>query len=207
MLRKIIIFFIVFYAVGVVGILIPASRDFFIPLTPLALTLSALALGFHHRSGIQTSSFLVFSFILISGFFIEVLGVNSGLIFGEYQYGNALGFKWMDTPLMIGLNWLLLVYTSTSLIQRTKLNRWLGAILATALMLMYDILLEPVAPQIDMWTWANSVAPLQNYIAWGLIALTYHLLIARFRIQIRNPLDITIFFCQIAFFLFLYLFL
>lgn len=207
MLRKIIFFFIVFYSVGVAGILIPASRDLFVPLTPVALLLSAIALIFQHRSGLNSSTFLVFLFILMSGFFIEVLGVNSGLIFGEYKYGNALGFKWMDTPLMIGLNWLLLVYTSASLIQRTKLNRWLGAILATSLMLLYDVLLEPVAPKIDMWYWANPVAPLQNYIAWGLIALTYHLVIARFKIQIRNPLDITIFFCQVAFFLFLYLFL
>lgn len=207
MLKKIIYFFILFYSVGVAGLLIPATRDIFIPLTPLALLLSTFALVIHHRSGLNISSILTFTFILVSGFFIEVLGVNTGLIFGEYKYGNALGFKYLETPLMIGINWLLLVYTSASLMQRTKLNPYLGAIVATAMMLVYDVLLEPVAPKIQMWSWANPVAPLQNYIAWGLIALSYHLLIARFRIKIRNPLDATIFYCQIAFFLFLNLFL
>jgi bisanhydrobacterioruberin hydratase len=205
MLNKVRIFFVLFYLIGAAGILIPATRNWFTILTPMALLMSSLALAIYHQSKSSNTMGLTFLFILLAGYFVEVIGVNTGIIFGEYKYGKTLGIKIFETPLLIGLNWLLLVYTSASLIQRTKLPRYAGAILASLLMVTYDLVLEPVAPKINMWEWANPVAPLQNYIAWGLIALVFHWLIARLKIPIRNPLDAVIFFCQIGFFLILFL--
>jgi putative membrane protein len=46
--------------------------------------------------------------IAVAGFFIEAIGVNTGLIFGNYVYKTTLGWKFLETPLIIGVNWILL---------------------------------------------------------------------------------------------------
>ena len=46
----------------------------------------------------------------ITGMLAEILGVRYGFIFGEYSYGNALGTKVMGVPLMIGVNWCILIF-------------------------------------------------------------------------------------------------
>jgi putative membrane protein len=42
--------------------------------------------------------------IAVAGFFIEAIGVNTGLIFGNYVYKTTLGWKFLETPLIIGVN-------------------------------------------------------------------------------------------------------
>ena len=55
------------------------------------------------------------------GFFVELLGVKTGLIFGNYHYGATFGAKWQDVPYLIGLNWAAMVfYTSSFLAPRIK---------------------------------------------------------------------------------------
>ena len=44
--------------------------------------------------------------VFIIGYFIEVLGVRFKFIFGEYFYGETLGLKILNTPLIMGVNWL-----------------------------------------------------------------------------------------------------
>ena len=106
------------------------------------------------------------------GFFIEVLGVNTGVIFGEYTYGKVLGWKLWDTPLMIGVNWAMLVYSVgvsvNWLIQKAKW--WWKAALGASMMLLLDFLIEPVAIHYGFWTWEAVDVPLQNYVSWWLIS-------------------------------------
>jgi putative membrane protein len=55
--------------------------------------------------------FIIFvASVFVIGFFSETVGVKTGLIFGEYSYGKALGFQWMQVPLLIGLNWFIIIY-------------------------------------------------------------------------------------------------
>ena len=44
----------------------------------------------------------------------ESLGVNYGLIFGNYEYGNNLGFKFFGVPFLIGINWIILTAISAN---------------------------------------------------------------------------------------------
>ena len=39
----------------------------------------------------------------------EAIGVNTGLLFGTYEYGANLGFKIFGVPLIIGVNWTVLI--------------------------------------------------------------------------------------------------
>ncbi|MDD4490198.1 MAG: carotenoid biosynthesis protein, partial [Paludibacter sp.] len=159
-------FLVWFYVIGVAGMLIPFTSAFFMRLTPLALLMNFGLLLIHHENKFSVKTILIFSLILLSGFFIEIIGVQTGIIFGEYMYGKGLGWKLRDTPLIIGLNWLLLVYTTATITQKIKTNNIIRIALGTGMMLIYDIVMEQVAPRMDMWTWKDGVIPIENYMAW-----------------------------------------
>ena len=72
-------------------------------------------------------------------------------------------------------------------------------------MLVYDIILEQLAPVLDMWHWENFRVPLQNYLAWFILALIFHSAIKFLGIQIRNKLALIMLICQSGFFLSLYM--
>ena len=91
-----------FYFVGIVGLLLPLTNALFLQLTPFALALSSLALVIFYDEKISKKAILVFAGIYATSFVIEAIGVNTGLIFGNYIYGNGLGTKLFNTPLIIG---------------------------------------------------------------------------------------------------------
>jgi len=205
--KEVKIFFIIFYAVGIAGLLIPFTFSLFLRLIPFALILSFIALALFHKDKTDVKSLVVFLIIYALGFMVEAIGVNTQLIFGNYQYGDSLGFKLFNTPLIIGLNWLLLVYITSSVIEEFKLKWFPSIILASTIMLVYDIILEQVASQINMWQWSHNIIPIQNYIAWFIIAVLFQYLIKAFRVRTENKLAQVILICQFAFFISLYLIL
>ena len=200
-----LIFFIIFYVVGIFGILVPATFSIFLKLIPLALLLSFAALVLFHTEQFTTKASLVFTSIYILSFAVEMLGVNTNLIFGDYKYGNSLGLKLFNTPLIIGINWLLLVYVTSSIFEKIKIHNISKVVLASFVMVFYDIILEQVAPKLDMWSWNNAFVPLQNYLAWFVIALCFQTIIKAFGIKTQNYLASIILLCQFLFFLVLLL--
>ena len=129
--------------------------------------------------------------------------MNTGLIFGRYVYGNSLGIKLFGTPLLIGINWLFLVYTTSSVLEGFKMPVLAKIGLAAALMLIYDIVLEQIAPMLDMWHWENGLIPLQNYVAWFVLALLFQSLLKILNVKVQNKFAFFIIICQFLFFLFL----
>lgn len=158
----------IFFAVGVAGLSIPFSRELFQQLIPFTLLMNlGFLLVFHGKMdvGFLWKVLVVYLF----GFFIEMIGTNTGIIFGEYQYGPSLGPKVLHTPLMIGVNWVMLVYASLVIMSKYFENRYFRVLMAAVLMVVYDFALEPSAIAFDMWNWGGPV-PLQNYIAWLVIS-------------------------------------
>jgi putative membrane protein len=197
-------FIIIFYAIGVLGFIFSWSRSFFITITPLALLLSTYLLAIYHNKYTQKDFFL-FLVILVFGFFVEVIGVNTGLIFGNYQYGEALGPKLFNTPLLIAFNWLFLTYTATSLSEKISNKIAFQIWMAPTFMLMYDLIIEQFAPKINMWSWKDAVVPLKNYLAWWFIGFLFVCLLKIFRTNTNNPLAVTLLVCQFLFFVVLYI--
>ena len=198
---------ILFYAVGIAGMSLSFSQPFFIKLVPFALIFSTFILAIFHQGKWKTKTVALFATILLLGFLVEMIGVNTGAIFGNYRYGESLGVKIANTPLLIGLNWLLLVYVSASVVRKMKIPSVLKVVLASLAMLVYDIVLEQVAPKINMWHWENSIVPLQNYAAWFFIAVVFHALFSTFKIKSENRLASTVLLSQFIFFVTLSIFL
>ncbi len=199
-------FIITFYVVGTIGFTIPFSRNFFIAITPFALLISTYLLALYHNK-YNLKTLTAFILVYLAGFFVEVVGVNTGVIFGEYAYGSAMGLKIFDTPLLIGVNWLFLTYTAISISKQLKINSVLTIFFAPALMLVYDIVIEQLAAKMDMWYWHGNIIPLKNYIAWYLIAVCFAFIFKLFKVNTKNPLASILFICQFLFFSCLLLFL
>ena len=204
--REIKIFYAIFYLVGVLGLSFPETRPLFIRLVPFALILGFAGVLLFHEAKWNLKTLTAFFLVYISGFVIESIGVNTGLIFGEYIYGKTLGFQIFETPLIIGMNWLFLVYVSSSLTEKINSGKFISFLFPPVLMVVYDLVLEQVAPDLGMWNWKNEVIPLQNYIAWFVVAFLFVLFFRLLNIKTSNKIAPLIFILQFLFFLSLMIF-
>lgn len=193
-------FLIIFYTVGFAGFLIPFSRSFFIQLIPFALILNFILTAAYHRGKIKSSEIIVFSLIYIVGLGAETAGVQTQMVFGHYTYGSGLGIKVYGTPLLIGLNWLFLVYCTYESARRLNLKGFFRILAASVFMLIYDLILEQAAPDLNMWQWENQSIPLQNYIAWFVLAFIFNMLMFFFKVNTKNKVAVLILLIQAAFF-------
>ncbi|GMU87494.1 MAG: hypothetical protein AMXMBFR48_27350 [Ignavibacteriales bacterium] len=170
-LKKYIYFLLgVMYTVGIIGHSTETLFPMMITLTPFTLLFTgSLAL---YASGVYKEKYFILWFLVtyIFTFFSEYVGVKTGLIFGVYEYSNVLGFSVSDVPLIIGFNWVLVVAGSIYLASLVTKNSAFASPLAGILAVVFDYFLEPVAIALDYWTWADTAVPLQNYVAWFLIA-------------------------------------
>ncbi len=191
----------ILYLVGIVGVALPFHPDFVL-LTPLNLLISLIIMLMFHDEWNQRIIIFLFTSYLV-GFGAELFGVQTGFLFGDYQYGHVLGPKIWGTPLMIGVNWMILAYASGT-IANTVLNNlhWLlRAVFAALLMVGLDVLIEPVAMRLGFWSWAGDTVPLQNYIGWFLVALPLLCIFTITLKSVRNKVAIALFILQFIFFL------
>jgi len=191
---------IIFYTVGTIG-LVSSFRETFLPLSFFNLLISFIILllaRFEHSKGFYIFVLVAFSI----GMFSEWLGVHTGLIFGDYSYGENLGIKIGEVPLIIGVNWTMLVIISASLANTLVFAWYIKAIIASFLMLFLDFLIEPVAIVSDYWVW-NGEIPLSNYITWFVITLILQLIYFYFRLVETNKVAISLYGIQVLFFLIL----
>lgn len=193
---------VIFYSVGVAGMIIPQTRELFKAMVPLNLLLNVLLLLIYHgrlNPGFAWKALVIYS----AGFIVEIAGVNTGLIFGSYEYGPTLGPQLFHTPLIIGVNWLMLVYASLVITSRFFEQRYFRVLVAAVLMVVYDFALEPAAIDLDMWDWGGPV-PMQNYIAWLVISFVLIWFADRTGfVNRKNKIAAPLFFVQLGFFILL----
>ncbi|MFK7949903.1 MAG: carotenoid biosynthesis protein [Saprospiraceae bacterium] len=172
----------------------------FILLTPFNLLMSLGILLWNEEN--RDRNLVIISVLCFSvGLIAEIIGTNTGLVFGEYSYGRTLGFQVGHVPLIIGVNWLMLVYASAAVVNYfgENLHFAIKAVLSAALMVCLDFFIEPVAMRYDFWSWAGDIIPVQNYIAWFVIA--FGLLLVTHRLMvIKSKTAIGLFIAQLIFF-------
>jgi len=194
---------VAFYLCGAIGIGIPSTQPFFVKLIPSVLLLSFISILFFHNFSNPRNTVIALFSIFFAGFLIEVVGVNTHLVFGDYSYGDGLGYKLWDTPILIGINWVLVTYCSASVMDLTKCRPSFKVIGAALLMVLSDFVLEHIAPLLKMWNWKENTVPLQNYVAWFMLALVFNAFLRWLKIPTSNPIAVAIFICQFLFFVLL----
>ncbi|MFQ3577287.1 MAG: carotenoid biosynthesis protein, partial [Cytophagales bacterium] len=126
--------------------------------------------------------------IFILSFAVEWLGTSTGFPFGTYYYGNAMPPLLFGVPLFIGVNWILVALGSRAVavtfIKTT--NRYLISILASILMVILDLIIEPICSYVDFWHWEIGHAPIQNFAAWWATSFIFQLMIQYFAQNFEN---------------------
>ncbi len=160
-------FLILVYVSGSIGFVINPS--FFSPFTPYTLLLTCFVFLIH--SPLETKKF-IFAFFSIAflGFIIEIIGVKTGLIFGKYSYGNGLGFKIFEVPLVISINWAMLICAGIIVVSRFFANKIAVLSFAALLVTGIDVLIEQVAPKLDFWQFDAGFPSFHNYFGWIAVA-------------------------------------
>ncbi len=205
--KNISILLILLYGVGLIGFLFKIS-PYFVKLTPLQLIISLFFVLAGHRSW-QFKSVLFCVLCAFTGFLIEVIGVATGDIFGNYVYGNTLGIKFYNTPLIIGVNWLLITYccgVTINELTNEETGWWVKSFLASVLMVSLDVLIEPTAMKTDMWYWENNIVPMKNYIGWFTVSLFIQVLFQQLIGNTKNKIGYLVFILQFLFFGILFFF-
>ncbi len=157
------------YAAGIIGLQLPALATYFRPLSPFTLISSLVVLLLYH--GDWRPAFWIYAVVaVLAGYLIEVAGVHTGLIFGEYAYGWGLGVQLWAVPPVIGINWLTLSYCCGSVCDRFQAPAWVKVMVASTIMVALDFFIEPVAVALDFWTWFGQPVPVQNYVGWWLVS-------------------------------------
>ncbi|MCC6701319.1 MAG: carotenoid biosynthesis protein [Fluviicola sp.] len=189
---------IIFHTVGIFGLL-SDSRAYFLGLSPMNLLLSVLCLWISFKTFSQ-KRLLDFMLVGIVGFSVELIGIHTGLLFGNYVYGANLGWKLFDVPVIIAANWVMLSYASVAFVVRLKTSIVVKALLSASIMTALDFLIEPVAVASDFWSWHNGIIPVYNYVCWWIISFFVHLWIIKRKTSEQNPVAVGLFVILILFF-------
>lgn len=203
-----IVILMIVYMVGLVGMVSPSQQEWYIEHSPHNLILSFILLCIYHKN--FNKGFFIF---LISAFSIgmvaEIAGVATGLIFGGYNYGSGLGYQVGAVPLIIGINWFILAYSTGCIAE--KLPKTTGiytkAGVAAFLMVALDALIEPIASKLDFWHWEGDIIPIQNYIAWFVIGFGIQLIYQKLDLSKKNAIAPYVYGAMVIFFFGLNLFL
>ncbi|RMG21336.1 MAG: carotenoid biosynthesis protein [Bacteroidetes bacterium] len=197
-----LLFLGILHLVGLVGLCIPASRALFQALTPLHLLLSLGVLLMFHR-GWSPGFVAALAFIGLGGWLVEYVGVHSGHPFGSYHYGGTLGWKAGGIPLVMAINWVLIMYLAAAAGKKIAVSPIWQAAAGAAIATLLDFFIEPVAIFQDFWQWQSQQVPLQNYLAWWGISFLFLCIFYRFAPKSNNPLALPLLAMQFTFFLLL----
>lgn len=195
------------YAMGTWLILHSATRPEALQMTPFTLLLTTGLLLFFASTPYTWRMVVVFTIITLTGFTAELIGVQTGWIFGNYEYTNNFGVRWWGTPPLIGINWLFLSYAWAAVADNTAHAPSSRILYAATGMLAYDLLLEQAAPLMQLWHWQGGRIPWSNYAAWFILALLFQGLIHRSRIVTRNRMALPLLLLQMLMFVCIILFI
>ena len=192
-----------FHISAIIGISL-GHLNWFVQKTPLNLSLSLLLfiLIFPLNTLKKGIAFILF---FAGGMFAEWLGVNYGILFGEYEYGHNFGPKLDGVPYLIGVYWALLTFVTASILDYTRLSTVVKIILAAGLMVLLDFFMEQSAPVFDFWTFDEKIVPLENYVTWFVIAFLFQVILRSLRIEGNKSFSLNIYMAQLFFFIYFFI--
>ena len=123
-----------------------------------------------------------FSAIYLVSLFSELMGTTYGVPFGAYSYTSLLGSKWFGrVPLLIPLSWFTMTWACW-VIARQKSRGIRAVLLAAALLVAWDLLLDPAMTKVtSYWVWADAGSyydmPLMNFVGWGVTGLALFIML------------------------------
>lgn len=128
------------------------------------------------------------------GYAIETTGVATGLPYGRFYYGDALGAKAFGlVPYLLPVSYVPLVIGAVAASWRTNTEKWPARVLRPALLLvLIDGVLDPGATSLGFWVWPGGGlyhgVPPSNFAGWllsGILASALLLAVGRWEATAR----------------------
>ncbi len=156
-------------------------------LTPVVIgILTAVTLLYWSAPARPKAALFIIAFSI--GMIAEIIGINSGVLFGDYAYGSALGLKIAGVPLLIGITWALVTVAAWQLVSFSGFSRLAKVLLAAGVIVMFDLVLEQYATAFGLWQWQDGIIPLKNYITWFVVGTILLSLYAKYSKQDKPSL-------------------
>ena len=198
-----IVFMFFFNIFGSFLLFFPSLKEAVIALTPVNLV-GMLFLFIWANSDYSFKLIKTMIVIFLLGISVELLGVATGLIFGSYSYGNSLGLQFFGTPLVIGVNWLMLSLATYGISKAFFNKNILIVVFASIMMVFTDYIIEPLSGYLDFWHWPLEEIPIQNYIAWFVVSLAIQMILVKKNFKFNTKLCAALLLSQISFFIIQY---
>ena len=123
----------------------------------------------------------------------EQVGVETGLIYGNYHYTDYLGYKMGHVPIIIPLAWFMMIYPSyiianmifskKPLLNQNKISQIIVlSLLSAIVMTAWDFVVDPYlsGPMVNAWVWEKGGAyfgiPIHNFFGWILTTFSIYLI-------------------------------
>jgi bisanhydrobacterioruberin hydratase len=170
------------------------------------ITMLILALGTIILASNSSFKYLLWcGFTILFTLTVEIIGINYGVPFGNYSYTNKLQPQIFKVPIVIGLSWTALIILSCGIAQKISKIVIVQSVIVGSLVTLLDILLEPAANKLSLWTFNPYPPPLINYFSWFILSVFLVLIGLRFKVigNFNFLLTINLFLVQCFFFLFI----
>ncbi len=195
-----IFFILLFHINGFFGIAFSPYMKWFISYTPLNLLVAMAAIVWVQKD--KNKEFWYFlAGSCVAGWFIEFIGVNTSLPFGDYHYHGSLGWRVADIPLMTGVIWWLTCMGASAIANEVTESTNSRIVLSALLMVLFDIPVEHITGKMEMWHWALGYAPIQNYVGWLIYGAIMQYFLQKTNFQKKNKVAVVYFIAAFIFFL------
>lgn len=112
------------------------------------------------------------------GFLAEVVGVHTGVPFGQYRYSGTLGVEVAGVPVLVALAWTMFTWPAVVVAQRLGRTYPQRVAVAAWSLASWDLFLDPQMVDAGHWRWAHPAphlpgvptVPLTNLLGWLLVA-------------------------------------
>ena len=196
-----IILLFLFHFFGLIACYFDALKPLFAIGTSYHLIVITLLL-FYDKKYVNRDFVVSMAMVFIVGMASEIIGVQTGYLFGHYQYTSALGIQLWGVPVLIGITWASTAYAcNTVAIVVFKNNQYLSVVLAAVLMVVFDVVLEKFATAVPLWQWDNGVIPMYNYVCWFFIGGAISAFLQYKKMIDHNPVGLYFLLSQIIFFI------
>jgi len=172
------------------------DRHFFTVGIVLTTALSVFVWSIRNNGPIWTLSSVIV--VMFYTFLLELVGVTTGIPFGEYEYAQSLGIKIVGVPLVVPIAWYAMAIPVLMLARSISKRPAIILFFATVGLTSWDYLLDPWMVGEGHWNWANPEPslpglpgiPITNYIGWIISTFILFLILDRFPRRSYRPLSL-----------------
>ncbi len=193
---------VLLFTAGLAFHLIPFTLPYVLAITDITMLATNSIVLYFILSSQKNYTLLYWSIgTFVLTFLTELVGVETGKIFGQYHYGDTMLIQLFNVPVVIGMNWVILMLGSYSLLQWTRIKTVFVPFLSSLLIVGFDFVMEEVAMRLDYWQWTGDKVPMQNYIAWFFISLFFSSILSILKVRVQDRILRVYFLVQLGFFL------